>query len=96
MDKYLELLVKLSTVAPEVFDEILVILNAVRRVFELLQGPQPLRAAAEIPPDVATAENAVIARQHGEGVGGPLMELLAFLRNNPELVALLLSLFAKK
>lgn len=98
---YIEFLNWLRSIGPKLPDvmaDINVIIERIQNIRKLLGFGELFGAAESASEEEAAAEQAVIARAMGgaETFGGPLQRLLDFIRNNQELIALLISLFGKK
>lgn len=94
--KYVEILNWLLSLGPKlplVLAEVQLIVDAALRIRAILGGEELVQGAAT--DEEAALEAQVIAAAQGENFAGPLQRVLDFIRNNPELIALLLS-FLKK
>lgn len=69
-----------------IIQEIVASLDKLRTLFAV----EPKFAGASPTPEELSLEQAVIASAQGENFAGPLDRVLEFIRNNPELIALLL------
>lgn len=104
MTRYLELLnlllafgPKLPLILASIEKIVMTVMEEVGNIRDIL-GIAESFASHELSAEEAAAEQAVIAQAMGgaETFGGPLQRILDFIRANPELIALLVSLFAKK
>lgn len=102
MARYIELLQLLLSYGPrlpEILASVQRIVDVVTEEVGKIVGILGLSAQAEACPELsaeaAALESQLITQMQGPGHGGPLSNLLALLKANPELVALLLSLLKR-
>lgn len=84
---FLNYLLSLGPKLPALLAEIEIILGSLERIRDLFGGGLVSGAASD---EDAALEAQVIAAAQGENMAGPLQNIIAFIRNNPELIALLL------
>jgi len=93
---FLKWLLSLGPALPEIMASIQRIVVEVQFIREKLEWPETFQDAEPTAKEMAL-EQEVIAKAMGgaETFGGPLADLLAFIRANPELIAFLLKFFKK-
>lgn len=101
MATYKDFLLWLVALGPKLPTALTIIQELIEKAGELaalLLGPAPLLAAATPTTEEVKLEGDVMAAATGAGAfaaAGPLRDLWAFIKANPELVKWLLTLFAK-
>lgn len=98
--EFLTWLLSLGPKLPEIMASIQRIVAEIQIIRGLIGAPE-LFTAAEASAEEAALEQQVLAAATpdtggAEAFGGPFKTLLDFIRNNKELIALLISLFGKK